>query len=148
MPILVLHFVGCLGIDLCFFGQLQFLLRLQRPLPMRSCSQIGNALFLFLLVVTPCFSRALDSLRKGDRCQLRAGARSPLVERLPSDHQGLSYSGRLDGSFEAFESSLWLPPLQQPGAFAFLFDFLEMYFFQSMTYWMMMTLSFRGMMLD
>ena len=106
MPILVLRFVECLGIGLCFFGQLQFLLRLQRPLPMRSCLQIGNALFLFLLVVTPYFSRVLDSLQKGDRCLSRAGARSLSVERLPSDHQGLSYSGLLFGFCEVFESSL------------------------------------------
>ena len=55
------------------------------------------------------------------------------VERLPSDHQGLSYSGLLAGFCEVFESSLWLPPLQQLGAFVCFLRCLEMYFYQTMT---------------
>ena len=99
--------------------------------------------------MTLCFYRILGLLRKGERRRPKAGARSLFVERLPSDHQGLSYSGLLDGSFEAFESSLWLPPLQQLGAFVCFLHCLALSFHQTMTnLTMKMMLSFRGMMLD
>ena len=73
-----------------------------------------------------------------------------MVERLPSDHQGLSYSGLLAGSCEAFESFVWLPPLQQLGAFVGSLHCLAMSFYQTMTNltMMKMMLFFRGMMLD
>ena len=137
-PILVQYFVERLGIGLCSFGRLQSSLRLQCLSPMRSCLLTGSAQSFFFLAVNLYFYRVLGLLRKGEHRRPKAGARSLLVERLPSDHRGLSYSGLLSGFCEVFGSSLWLPPLQQLGAFACLLHCLEMYFFQTMTNWTMM----------